>query len=63
MLARSADLASRRVAEGDADRDFLLGKLATTRFYAAQILPQSAALASIVANGAASVVEVDASLI
>ncbi len=63
LLARSADVAARRLAQGDTDRDFLLGKLASARFYAAQVLPQAAALASIVANGAGSVVDVDAALI
>jgi acyl-CoA dehydrogenase len=63
LLARSADIAARRIAAGDADGEFLQGKLATARFYADQILPQATALVRVVHNGASSVVEVDATLI
>ncbi len=63
LLARSADVAARRLAAGDADREFLEGKLATARFYADQILPQATALVRVVHGGASSVVEVDAALI
>jgi acyl-CoA dehydrogenase len=63
LLARSADVAARRLAAGDADREFLEGKLATARFYAEQVLPQATALVRVVHNGASSVVDVDAALI
>jgi hypothetical protein len=63
LLAKSADVAARRLAAGDADREFLAGKLASARFYAEQVLPQSGGLARIVGQGAASVLEVDAALI
>ena len=63
LLAKSADVAARRLAAGDADREFLAGKLASARFYAEQVLPQAQALARIVTGGAASVLEADAALI
>ncbi len=63
LLAKSADVAARRLAAGDVDREFLAGKLATARFYAEQVLPQALGLARVVTGGAASVVEVDAALI
>ena len=63
LLAKSADIAARRLAAGDADREFLAGKLASARFYAEQVLPQAQALARIVTGGAASVLEADAALI
>ncbi|MFO1456281.1 MAG: acyl-CoA dehydrogenase [Steroidobacteraceae bacterium] len=63
LLAKSADVAARKLAAGDADREFLAGKLASARFYAEQVLPQAAALAQVVTRGAASVLDVDAALI
>ncbi len=63
LLAKSADAAARRLAAGDADREFLAGKLASARFYAEQVLPQALGLVRVVTGGAASVVEVDAALI
>jgi hypothetical protein len=63
LLAKSADVAARKLAAGDADREFLAGKLASARFYAEQVLPQALGLARIVTSGAASVLEVDAALI
>ncbi|MCC6170752.1 MAG: acyl-CoA dehydrogenase [Gammaproteobacteria bacterium] len=63
LLTKSADVAARRLAAGDADREFLAAKLASARFYAEQVLPQAAALGRIVTQGAASVLEVDAALI
>ena len=63
LLARSADIAARKLAAGDADRDFLAGKIVSARFYAEQVLPQALGLARVVTGGAGSVVEVDAALI
>ena len=63
LLAKSADIAARKLAAGDADRDFLAGKIASARFYAEQVLPQALGLARVVTGGAGSVVEVDAALI
>ncbi len=63
LLAKSADVAARRIADGSADREFLAAKLVSARFYAEQVLPQALGLARVVTGGAASVVEVDAALI
>jgi alkylation response protein AidB-like acyl-CoA dehydrogenase len=59
LLEKSAAIAQRRLAAGDADREFLNGKVASARFYAAHVLPQAGALAQVVENGAASVIDVD----
>ncbi|HEV2228484.1 MAG TPA: acyl-CoA dehydrogenase [Steroidobacteraceae bacterium] len=61
LLARSAALAA--AAAGGTDREFYAGKVHTAGFYAAQVLPNAAALARVVESGAASVVETDAALI
>jgi hypothetical protein len=63
LLARGADIAARRIAEGAADREFLESKLASAHFYATQVLPQVLALEAIVRNGSDAVVGVDAALI
>ena len=63
LMTRSAAIAATQLGAGATDRDFLLGKCATARFYAAQVLPQVQALLPIVAQGAASVVETDAALL
>ena len=49
--------------QGGADRQFLAGKIASARFYADHILPQTLALARVVEKGAGSVIETDAELI
>jgi alkylation response protein AidB-like acyl-CoA dehydrogenase len=61
LLAKSAALAEASM-EG-AEREFYTAKIHTAAFYAAQVLPQAAALARVVESGAASVVETDAALI
>jgi alkylation response protein AidB-like acyl-CoA dehydrogenase len=63
LLAKSAAIAERKLAAGGADRQFLAGKIASARFYADHILPQTLALARIVEKGAGSVIETDADLI
>ncbi len=63
LLAKSAAIAQRKLAGGASDRKFLEGKIASARFYAEHILPQTLALARVVEAGAASVVETDADLI
>jgi alkylation response protein AidB-like acyl-CoA dehydrogenase len=63
MLAKSAAIAARKLAGGAADTDFLRGKLAAARFYAAHVLPQVGALARIVTDGDGSVLETDATLV
>jgi 3-(methylthio)propanoyl-CoA dehydrogenase len=63
LLAKSAGIAAADLAAGGSDRDFMTTKLATARFYGDHILPQTLALARIVATGAASVLEMDAALL
>ncbi len=61
LLAKSA-----AVAEGQmdgAEREFYTAKIHTAAFYAAQVLPLAAALASVVENGGASVAGTDAALV
>ncbi|MDE1901126.1 MAG: acyl-CoA dehydrogenase [Alphaproteobacteria bacterium] len=54
-LTKSAHLAHEDLAASGGDADFLNAKIATAGFYAAHILPHSAALAAIIQTGAASV--------
>lgn len=63
MLARSAGLASARLAEGDADQDFYRAKLQTARFYAEHLLPESLSIMRIIKAGAASVTDADPGLL
>ena len=63
LLAKSAAIAERKLAAGASDRKFLEGKIASARFYAEHILPQSLALGRVIEAGAGSVVETDAELI
>jgi hypothetical protein len=59
MMARAALIASERLKQPDADREFLEGKLATARFYTEHELPRAAALTREVVHGAASVLALD----
>jgi len=63
LMARAADIAARRIAEGSADREFLEAKLTTAHFYATQVLPQSLALEQVVHDGSDAVVAADSALI
>ena len=63
LLAKSADIAATKLAVGESDREFLSAKIQTAAFYAAQVLPQAAALQAIVQDGAAGVLNADAALI
>jgi len=63
LLAKSAAIAEGKLAGSAADRRFLEGKIASARFYADHILPQTLALARVVEGGAGSVIETDAELI
>jgi alkylation response protein AidB-like acyl-CoA dehydrogenase len=53
LLARSAQAAQRLLDAGEGDADFLTQKLVTAKFYAEQLLPQAAGLASAVTAGPA----------
>ena len=61
LMARAASIAAKKL--DGADREFYAGKLASARFYAAQILPGVLALHRTVRSGFASVVEADGALI
>ncbi len=63
LLAKSAAIAERKLAGGASDRQYLEGKIASARFYADHILPQTLALARVVDGGARSVVDANADLI
>jgi alkylation response protein AidB-like acyl-CoA dehydrogenase len=53
QMARAALVAQRRLAAGDADAEFLRGKLLTARFYADHVLSLAPAYADATINGAA----------
>jgi len=59
MMARAALIAQEKLKHPDADRDFLLAKLATARFYAEHELPRALPLAREVTRGADSVLALD----
>ena len=63
LMARSAAIAARRLAEGAPDAKFYRAKLQSARFYAEHLLPESLSLARTVKTGGASVVESDSDLI
>ena len=63
LLAKSAAIATRQLAAGSTDTDFLRGKIATAHFYATHALPGAAGLARVVVEGAASVIDTDAALV
>ena len=57
-----AESAARAVAAGEGD-EFYRSKLASAGFYAAQILPRSAALAQIITQGSSAIAELDTALL
>jgi hypothetical protein len=61
LMVRSAAIAAPK-REGS-EREFYSAKVRTAVFYAAQVLPQTAALARVVHSGGASVIETDAALL
>jgi alkylation response protein AidB-like acyl-CoA dehydrogenase len=63
MLARSADIASRQLAKGEGDADFLKGKVLTARFFADHMMAQAPALALAVTRGADSVLAMEEALL
>jgi len=63
LMARAAHVAADKLAQGSADREFLDAKLASTHFYATQVLPQTLALDLVVRQGSEAVVSTDAALI
>jgi alkylation response protein AidB-like acyl-CoA dehydrogenase len=63
LMARSAAISARKLAEGSGDAKFYRAKLQSARFYAEYLLPESLSLARTVKSGGASVVEADSELI
>ena len=63
MLARGADIASRQLAKGEGDPDFLKSKILTARFFADHVMAQAPSLASATMRGAESVLAVEDALI
>jgi len=61
LLAKSAAIAARHTS--GAEREFYAAKVRTAAFYAAQVLPNAAALARVVESGGASVIGTDATLL
>jgi hypothetical protein len=60
LLARGAAAARRRLANGgDEDRPFLEAKIATAKFYMANILPRASAAAEAVTQGAETTLALD----
>jgi hypothetical protein len=62
-MARSAAIASARLASGGADENFYRAKLQTARFYAEHLLPETLSLMRVIKSGAASVIEADPELL
>jgi broad specificity phosphatase PhoE len=58
MLALSAQIASRQLAAGEGDPDFLGTKILTARFFADHVMSQAPALSAAVTHGAESVLAV-----
>ncbi|MGI9292154.1 MAG: acyl-CoA dehydrogenase [Gammaproteobacteria bacterium] len=58
QMARAATIASAKLADGAADKDFYNAKILTARFYAEQALPRVGAYATSVKAGAATVMSV-----
>jgi alkylation response protein AidB-like acyl-CoA dehydrogenase len=63
MLARCAEIASRQLADGEGDTDFLRGKILTARFFADHVMAQAPALASAAMRGAESVLAMEEALL
>ncbi len=63
MLARSADIASRQLAKGEGDADYLRSKVLTARFFADHMMAQVPALSSAVTRGSESVLAMEEALL
>ncbi|WP_374653231.1 acyl-CoA dehydrogenase [Dongia sp.] len=59
LLAKAALAASRRLAADDGDADFLKGKIAMARFYADNILAESAGHLAQITGGAKTLLDID----
>jgi hypothetical protein len=63
MQARAAAVAARQLDAGGGDRDFLMGKLQSARYYAEHLLPMAEGYASVIRRGAGAVVQADPQLL
>jgi 3-(methylthio)propanoyl-CoA dehydrogenase len=63
MLARSAQIASKMLADGEGEADFLRAKVLTARFFADHVMSQAPALAATVTRGADSVLAMEEALL
>jgi hypothetical protein len=63
MMARSAAIATARLAAAAGDEKFYRAKLQTARFYAEHLLPQSLGILRIIKSGGASVADADPELL
>ena len=51
MMAKGAVAARNKLDAGDSDKEFLLSKISTSQFYAAQIVPTVLSLKEIITSG------------
>jgi hypothetical protein len=63
MLARSAQIASRQLAKGEGDADFLRSKILTARFFGDHVVSQAACLATAITRGSESVLAIEEALL
>jgi hypothetical protein len=63
MLVRSAEIASRQLAKGVGDADFLRSKILTARFFGDHVMSQAGSLATAVTQGSGSVLAIDEALL
>ncbi len=59
QMARAAQVATTRLAEGGHDADFLKAKVATARFFADHLLSKAAGLRDGIVEGAAAVMALE----
>ena len=60
QMGRAALVATEHLARNDGDADFMRAKIATARFYAECLLPQTEALAQAITEGSESVLALPA---
>jgi alkylation response protein AidB-like acyl-CoA dehydrogenase len=63
MLARSAQIASRQLAKGEGDADFLKSKILTARFFGDHVVSQAGSLAMAITRGSESVLAIEEALL
>jgi hypothetical protein len=63
MLARSAQIASRQLAKGEGDADFLRSKILTARFFGDHVVSQAGSLAMAITRGSESVLAIEEALL